>query len=64
LYYLAIEFERLLEAGALLKNFAGAILVGPEVRLCNLLLQVVELLLFGPCVKETSARPRCGISGD
>jgi hypothetical protein len=62
LYYLAVEFERLFEAGALLKNFAGAILVGPEVRLCNLLLQIVELLLFRACVKETSARPGCGIS--
>jgi hypothetical protein len=62
LCYLAVECDSLFEAGALLKNLAGAILIGPEVGFGNLLLQLVELLLFRPRVKETSARPRCGIS--
>jgi hypothetical protein len=43
-----------------LKDFAGAILVGPEVGFGNLFLEFIELLLLAPCVKETSGRPRCG----
>jgi hypothetical protein len=46
----------------LLKDFAGAILIGPEVGLSDLLLQFIELLLFGAGVKETSGRPRFAIS--
>jgi len=36
--YLAIEFESFFEAGPLLKDFAGAILIGPEVRFSDLFL--------------------------
>src|SRR5262249_10787798 len=54
LRYLPVNVEILFEARALLKDFAGAILIGPEVRFGNLLLQFIELLLLGPCVKETS----------
>jgi hypothetical protein len=57
--YIVIEFEALFQAGALLIDFAGAFLVGPEVGFRNLFLQLVELTLFRACVKETSARPRC-----
>ncbi len=56
--YLTIEVEGFFEAGALLKEFAGAILVGPEIGFGDLLLQFIELLLLRPGVKETSARPR------
>jgi hypothetical protein len=56
--YLTIGVQTLFEAGALLQDFAGAILVGPEVGFGNLLLQLVELTLLGLRVKETSARPR------
>jgi len=62
LSYLAIAFESLFEAGSLLKDFAGTFLIGPEVRLSDLLLQFIELLLFGAGVKETSGRPRFAIS--
>jgi hypothetical protein len=58
LFYLTIEFETFFEAGSLLIDLAGAILIGPKVRFCNLLLQFIELALLGPGVKETSARPR------
>jgi len=57
-----IEFEALFEAGALLIDFAGAFLVGPEIGFRDLLLQLVELTLFCAGVKETSARPRCEFS--
>ena len=57
--YLAIELEAFFEAGALLIDFAGAFLVGPEVGFGNQLLQFVKLALFGAAVKETSGRPRC-----
>jgi len=60
--YLAIEFESFFEAGPLLKDFAGAILIGPEVRFSDLFLQVIELPLSGTGVKETSGRPRFAIS--
>jgi hypothetical protein len=60
--YLTIEIEGLFKSSALLKNFAGTVLIGPEVGLSDLLLQVVELLLLGTGVKETSARPRFVIS--
>jgi hypothetical protein len=56
--YLTIGFQTLLEAGALLQEFAGAILVGPEVGFGNLLLQLIQLTLLGLRVKETSGRPR------
>jgi len=36
--YLAIEFESFFEAGPLLKDSAGAILIGPEVRFSDLFL--------------------------
>jgi len=58
--YLAIEVEVFFEAGALLEDFAGAVLVGPEIRFRDLLLQFVELTLFRARVKETSGRPRYG----
>ena len=60
--YIVIEFEALFEAGALLIDFAGAFLVGPEIGFRDLLLQLVELMLFRAGVKETSARPRCEFS--
>jgi hypothetical protein len=60
LRYLSIEFEALLQAGALLQDFTRAILIGPEVGFCDLLLQFIEQALFTAAVKETSARPRCG----
>jgi hypothetical protein len=44
----------------LLKSFAGAFLVGPEIGLRDLLLKFFELKLFGAAVKETSARRRRG----
>jgi hypothetical protein len=47
-----------------LKDFAGAILIGPEVGIGDLLLQFVEALLFGAGVKDTSGRPRRGFSVD
>jgi hypothetical protein len=56
--YLTIDFQALFEAGALLQEFAGTILVGPEIGFGNLLLQLIELLLLGVRVKETSGRPR------
>jgi hypothetical protein len=56
---LPIEFETLVKAGSLLKNFAGAILIGPEVGIGDLFLQLVNLALLVFSVKETSARPRC-----
>jgi hypothetical protein len=58
LRYLTVKIETLFEAGALLKNFAGTVLVGPEVGFGNLLLQVVEQLLLNASVKETSGLPR------
>jgi len=42
----------------LLKYFAGAILIRPEIRFGNLFLQLVNVALLGARVKETSARPR------
>jgi len=59
--YLAIDFEAFFKAGTLLKDFAGAILIGPEVGFRNLLLQLIELVSLGAGVKETSERPRCGL---
>jgi hypothetical protein len=56
--YLTIGFQTLFEAGALLQDSAGAILVGPEVGFGNLLLQLIQLTLLGLRVKETSGRPR------
>src|SRR5439155_8843345 len=58
--YLAIEFECFFQAGALLKDFAGAFLIGPEVGIHDLRLQAIELSLLCIRVKETSALPRCG----
>ena len=62
--YIVIEFEALFEAGALLKGFTGTFLIGPEIGIGDLLLQLVELTLFRAGVKETSARPRCAFSVD
>ena len=62
--YLIIEFEAFFEAGALLKGFTGTFLIGPEIGIGDLLLQLVELTLFRAGVKETSARPRCAFSVD
>jgi hypothetical protein len=62
--YLAIEFETFFEAGALLKDFTGTFLIGPEIGFRDLLQQFVELMLFCAGVKETSARPRCESSTD
>jgi hypothetical protein len=56
---LTVYFEAFLEAGALLKDFTGAVLIGPEGGIGDLLLQFVQLPLLGAGVKETSARPRC-----
>jgi len=43
----------------LLKDFAGTVLIGPEIGIRDLLLQLIEVLLFRADVKETSGRPRC-----
>ena len=61
---MTIEFETFFEAGALLKDFTGAVLIGPEIGFRDLLQQFVELMLFQTGVKETSARPRCELSID
>jgi hypothetical protein len=60
--YLTMNGESLFEPGALLQEFAGAILVGPEIGFGNLLLQLIKLLLFRPGVKETSGRPHFSLS--
>ena len=60
--YLTIALEAFFKSGALLKDFAGAILIGPEVGFGNLLLQFIELALLRAGVKETSGRPRCEFS--
>jgi hypothetical protein len=56
---LAIEFDGFLEAGPLLLDLAGALLIGPETRLCDDLLNIIELPLFSGLVKGTSALPGC-----
>ncbi len=53
----AVEFESLFEAGALLTDLAGTLLIAPEVRLVDDLLEIIELTLFSRCVKGTSALP-------
>jgi hypothetical protein len=58
LRYLTVEFEVFFQAGTLLKDFAGAILIGPKVRVRNMLLQFIKLALLSAAVKETSVRPR------
>jgi len=60
--YLTIEIETFFEAGTLLKDFAGTLLIGPEIGIRDLLLQLIEVLLFRAGVKETSGRPRCEFS--
>jgi hypothetical protein len=57
---LPVEFEGFFEAGSLLKNRTGTLLIGPEVRLGDDLLQIVELPLLGRSVKGTSALPGYG----
>jgi hypothetical protein len=57
--YLAAEIERLLKAGTLTEDLAGAFLVGIEVGFGNLLLYLIQLTLLCIQVKETSALPRC-----
>jgi hypothetical protein len=47
-----------------LKDFAGSILIGPEVGIGDLLLQFVEALLLTGRVKDTSGRPRREFSVD
>jgi hypothetical protein len=44
--YLAIKLEAFFKTGTLLEDFAGAFLIGPKIRLFDMLLQVIELLLF------------------
>jgi hypothetical protein len=56
--YFIVEFEGLLKTGASAENFARTFLVGIEVGLCNLLLELFGLTLFARDVKETSALPR------
>ena len=58
----SVEISPFFQTGALLKNFAGAFLVGPEVRFGYLVLQFIELALFRTGVKETSGRPHCEFS--
>jgi hypothetical protein len=60
--YLTIEFEALLKTGALLKDLAGAFLIGVEVGFGKLFLKLIELTLLRAGVKETSALPRFGFS--
>jgi hypothetical protein len=43
----------------LLQDFAGAILIGPEAGIGDLLLQLIELALLAAGVKETSECLRC-----
>jgi len=56
--YLAVNGETFLEAGTLLQDFAGAVLVGPEVGFGDLSLKLIEETLLAVRVKETSARLR------
>jgi hypothetical protein len=58
--YLAVNGETFLEAGTLLQDFAGAVLVGPEVGFGDLSLKLIEQTLLAVRVKETSARLRFG----
>jgi hypothetical protein len=54
---LSIEIESLFEAGPLLQDLAGTLLVRPEVWFADNLLQIVKLALLSRCVKGTSALP-------
>jgi len=57
---LVVELDILFQAGALLVDLAGALLVGPEIRLSYLFLKLAEGTLLRFRVKETSGLPRCG----
>jgi hypothetical protein len=59
-----VELKGFLDAGALLIDLTGALLIRPEVRLRDDLLQVVELAFLSRSVKGTSALPRYGFSRD
>jgi hypothetical protein len=56
---LTIEFDGFLEAGSLLLDLAGTLLIRPEIRLCDDLLNIIELPLLSGLVKGTSALPGC-----
>jgi len=56
--YFFAEVESFLKAGAFAQDLAGALLVGIEVGLSDLLLNFIELALLRLDVKETSALPR------
>ena len=56
--YFPVEGERFLEPSALLKSFAGTVLVGPEAGIADYSLQFIELSLAGTGVKGTSGRLR------
>jgi len=62
--YLTIQIETFFEAGTLLIDFTGTLLIGPEIGIRDLILQFIEVLLFRAGVKETSGRPRCEFSTD
>jgi hypothetical protein len=57
--YFPIEFECFFQAGTLLKDLAGTLLIRPEIGFADYALQLVKLMLPGTSVKETSALPRC-----
>lgn len=61
---LMVDLNTFFEACALLKDFTGSFLVGPEIGLFGyLFLQLLDLPLFRFGVKETSELPRFEISG-
>jgi hypothetical protein len=57
---LAVESEAFFESCALLKGFAGAVLIGPETGIADQCLQSIKLTLAGAGVKGTSGRRRRG----
>jgi len=55
---LSVEGESFFQSCALLKSFAGALLVGPEAGVTDYGLQIIKLTLASAGVKETSGRLR------
>jgi hypothetical protein len=55
---LAVKSQCFLEPGALLESFAGTVLIGPESRIADQCLELVEFALAGIRVKGTSGRLR------
>jgi hypothetical protein len=57
-----VEFDRLFQTRALLLDFAGSFLVGPEGGIADYGLEFVKLMLLAISVKGTSELPRCVFS--